>query len=454
MPSGSLRDDLLSIWNAGVDAVRSERLMHQAVQCDGRRLTICGQDFILDQVGRIIVVGAGKAGSGMAAALEAILGPDLVASRVTGVLNVPADCVRPLQRIVLNPGRPAGVNEPTEAGIAGTEAILSLVSSLQPDDLCLVLLSGGGSALLPAPIEGISLSDKQLVTRFLMSSGATIHELNAVRTHLSRVKGGGLARACHASNTTTLIISDVVGDPLDIIASGPTVLNPTPPQIAVEILQKFGARPPDVPQSIFDVLQLAVQSWRPPAPIPDTIRNVIIGNNTCALSASEAKAREFGYDVLSLGSENQGDANLIGEDLYRRCRDMTQATHSESTRPQCILSGGEPTVKLPTTKSSRKGGRNQQLILAALTAAWNDTTVDLDRIGILSGGTDGEDGPTDAAGAWFDSTILRSAQRLNLEPSAFLSDCNAYPYFERCGGLLRTGPTQTNVMDVRVALIR
>jgi glycerate 2-kinase len=454
----SLRQDLMSIWTAGVDAVRSDRLMRDAVQCDGDRLTICGQSWSLSEVGRLVVVGAGKAGAGMAAALEAILGPEIVASRVTGLVNVPADCVQSLRRIVLNPGRPAGVNEPTESGVTGTQKILSLVGSLQPKDLCLVLLSGGGSALLPAPIAGISLADKQAVTRFLMSAGATIQELNGVRKRLSQVKGGGLARACRTGQVTTLIISDVVGDPLDIIASGPTVLDPATPQAALEILRHFGAQPPTVPQAIFDVLTRAAQTWQPPAPLPDSIRNEIIGNNARALAASASKARELGYRVESLGSDNQGEANSIGQDLFQRCRTAVHRKPWDTPSPLCLLSGGEPIVKLPQTKSSRKGGRNQQLVLAALNAALNaasrEELPDLERIGILSGGTDGEDGPTDAAGAWLDADLIQAARQSGLDPLAFLNDCNAYPFFERCGGLIKTGPTHTNVMDLRVALIR
>ena len=454
MAKNLLRDDLLTIWNAGVDAVRSDQLMRQAVQCDGQTLTIAGQVTDLSAIERIVVVGAGKAGAGMAAEFEAILGPTLVAQYVTGHVNVPADCIRTLQRITLHPGRPAGVNEPTELGVVGTGEILKLVSSVGPQDLCVVLLSGGGSALLPAPVPGISLADKQAVTRFLMRAGATIHELNGVRKRLSLIKGGGLARACPTGRLTTLIISDVVGDPLDILASGPTVNDFTSPQVALDILAKFSASSPDVPQSVFEYLTQAVNSWAPPAPLSETIRNVVIGNNATALAASAEAARRLGYRVDECGSDNQGDAAEVGRDLYRKCRQIVATEPADAMVPRCILSGGEPTVRLPASSSARKGGRNQQLVLAACCEAWNDRPEDWQRISLLSGGTDGEDGPTNAAGAWFDAPLMHTARAKGLDPAPFLDDCNAYPYFETCGGLIITGPTHTNVMDLRVALVR
>lgn len=449
MPSPlPLREHLMSIWTAGVDAVRAPQLMRNAVQCDAQRLSVCDDSLPWDELERVVVVGAGKAGAGMAAALEEILGSEIVDARVTGWVNVPADCVRPLRRITLHPGRPAGVNEPTAEGLQGSQRILDLVRTLQPRDLCLVLLSGGGSALLPAPIDGISLADKQAVTRFLMSAGATINELNVVRKRLSRVKGGGLARACSQGRVITLIISDVVGDPLDIIASGPTTPDATTPQQALQILAKFHATPPQVPQSIFDVLQHASQHWAPPV-LPAGLRNVVIGNNAVALAAAEKRAVELGYEVLSLGSENQGEASALGRDLTQLCLD--QRATVDRQRPLCVLSGGEPVVHLPASDRRGKGGRNQQLVLSALATLWNGNSTGL---GLLSGGTDGEDGPTDAAGAYLDEDLLVAAKSLGLDPSPYLERCDAYNFFQRVGGLIKTGPTHTNVMDLRVALIR
>lgn len=449
MPSSlSLREHLLSIWTAGVDAVRAPQLMRNAVQCDPLRLTVCDESWSWNELNRIVVVGAGKAGAGMAAAFEEILGAELVDAHVEGWVNVPADCVRTLRRIVLHPGRPAGVNEPTEAGLEGTERILDLVSRLQPSDVCVVLLSGGGSALLPAPVEGISLADKQAVTRFLMTSGATINELNAVRKRLSRIKGGGLARSCPLDRMTTLIISDVVGDPLDVIASGPTTLDTTSPQQALQILQKFQAAPPQVPQAVFDVLQAAAEHWVTPPTLPPEFRNVIIGNNTVALAAAAKQATDLGYAVVSLGSDNQGEATAIGRDLAQRCLSLQAMANRQ--QPICLLSGGEPVVHLPPSDRRGKGGRNQQLVLAALQSLWDR---DSGGLGILSGGTDGEDGPTDAAGAYLDANLHLAAKLTGAEPRSFLERCDAYSFFEPLGGLIQTGPTHTNVMDLRVALV-
>lgn len=442
----SLREDALSIWTAGVEAVRAERLVSNVVQANQGRLFVLGRERACR---RVVVVGAGKAGAGMAAAIERTAAGAGLADRLTGWVNVPADCVRPLPHVHLHAARPAGVNEPTAEGVAGAERILDFVRGLQPDDVCLVVISGGGSALLPAPIEGISLADKLAVTRFLMNSGATIHELNTVRKQLSRIKGGGLLRARPVAATMIgLIISDVVGDPLDIIASGPTVRDTATARDALDVLHKFQAAPPTVPQTVFATLERAATMWQP----GDTpgIQNAIIGNNATAVEAARSQADALGYRVHSLGSGNQGDADTLGRELLAICQSIRD-TGNPVAPPACVISGGEPVVHLAKTDRPRKGGRNQQLVLAAVADAWE---AGLDRIAMLSGGTDGEDGPTDAAGACADDELLRSAKSCGLEPSADLAINNAYHFFENAGGLLKTGPTHTNVMDLRVCVIK
>lgn len=444
-----LLDDARAIWQSGVDAARSERLVLGIVHRNGDELVVCDHRFQISALDRIAVVGAGKAGAGMASAVEEALGQDLVDEKVVGWVNVPADCVRPLSRIHLHAARPAGVNEPTEVGAQGAQKILQLVSSLTNRDLCLVLISGGGSALLPAPKPPISLDDKLAVTRFLMHSDATINELNAVRKRLSLIKGGGLARASRAGWLISLVISDIVGDPLDMIASGPTYPDPTTDSDALDALHKFRAQPPGVPQSVLDYLEHAARSTAPQPPFPKNVFNHVIGNNQTALSAAAHMAKSLGYTVLSLGSDNRGEASAEGRALANRCRALRDGREPTSL-PVCILSGGEPVVHLAKTDQPRKGGRNQQLVLAALDVLQQDG---MQRIVILSGGTDGEDGPTDAAGAWADAALLKTALKMGLDPQSHLNVNDSYRFFEKVGGLLKTGPTHTNVMDLRVALV-
>jgi len=441
-----LRRDALAIWQAGVDAVRSERLVAEAIECDGRTLSVCGETFDLSTVGRIAVVGAGKAGAGMAAAVEEALGPEVLDAKVTGWVNVPADCVRELRTIRLHAGRPAGVNEPTAEGVAGTEEILRIVGSLGDADLCLVLISGGGSALLPAPKPPVTLADKQEITRRLMHAGATIQELNAVRKRLSQVKGGGLARACRAGRTIALIISDVIGDPLDFIASGPTYPDTTTDAEAVAILRAHLGN--DIPANVLTLLESG--AGETPDVFPhERVTNRIVGCNAKAVEAAATEATGRGYEVISLGSENAGEANEEGRQLWERCRSLRE-NRAGHPRPVCVLSGGEPVVQLAKTDRPRKGGRNQQLVLAGLVAGAEDGLRD---VVLLSGGTDGEDGPTDAAGAYADAGILAEAARQGLDAESHLAINDAYTFFEQAGGLIVSGPTHTNVMDLRVALV-
>lgn len=446
----TLRQQAEDIWRAGVSAVDSASLVRQVIRRDEHSLHVCGGTFPLDRINRIVVVGAGKAGAGMAAGLEESLGPDLVSSRLTGWVNVPADCLRSLKRIHLHAARPAAVNEPTAVGVIGSDHILDLVASLTEDDLCLVLISGGGSALLPAPITGISLADKLAVTRSLMNSGATIQELNTVRKRLSRIKGGGLVRAARAGQMIALIISDVVGDPLDIIASGPTVCDTGTAQQALAVLDRFFGNAPaedKIPASIWRVLQEQSRLTISSTSALVDCRNVIIGNNQTALSAAAARATQLGFEVRSLGTDRQGIARDVGIEFAKLC-----LTARDERRRQgiCFLAGGEPIVKLVATDKPRKGGRNQEVALAA-GCHWGQT--EIDRMLVLSGGTDGEDGPTDAAGACFDEAVQHDAQRKGINPFEYLDINNSYPFFDQCGGLLKCGPTHTNVMDLQIGLV-
>jgi hydroxypyruvate reductase/glycerate 2-kinase len=400
----------------------------------------------LGQAGRILVVGAGKAGAAMSAGLEDALAGQL--GRMEGVVNVPAETVRPLRTIRLHAARPAGTNQPTAEGVEGTRQILELVARAGPEDVALCLLSGGGSALLPAPVVGVSLADKQQVTRQLHVCGATINEMNAVRKHLSRIKGGRLAQAFGGRALYSLIISDVIGDPLDVIASGPTAADPTTFAEALAVLAKYQLTD-QVPPSVRTHLERGATGQVPETPktLPESIRNIIIGNNARALAAAQAKAEELGYRVVNLGAFIEGETAVVAIALAGVVRSI-RADGQPAAPPVCLLSGGETTVTLPPDHG--RGGRNQEFVLAALLHLGRATLRD---VVLLSGGTDGEDGPTDAAGALADEATLQRAESLGLDPTAFLARHDAYSFFQATGDLLRTGLTQTNVMDVRVLLV-
>lgn len=396
----------------------------------------------------------------MAAGAEQALGGSLMREKeLAGWVNVPADCVRQLTRTTLHAARPAGINEPTLEGVTGTQRILDIVSSLHHEDLCLCLLSGGGSALLPAPVEGITLGDKQALTRFLSAAGANIQELNTVRKQLSRIKGGGLARTCAAGKLITLVISDVIGDPLDIIASGPTVANTTTAEDALRVLDKFGARSAGIAPRA--VAWLEEHRRSPPALAGRSacqVTNLIIGNNAIAVDAAGMEAERRGYShAMHAATQLEGAA----EDVGRHLADMAVRMLAEPG-PDCLITGGEPTVRLVAPQARGSGGRNQQLVLAALQSLLDRAPVAADSgassanplsgLAILSGGTDGEDGPTDAAGAVADATVVRAMRAQQLQALDYLQRNDAYHFFSATGGLIITGPTHTNVCDVRVVL--
>ncbi len=444
----SLREDVQAIWHAGLDAVRSDRLLRAAVQFDGECLVIDGAPLDLRNVNRIAVVGAGKAGAGMAAELEAILGERLMGEKqLAGWVNVPDDCVRQLTRIHLHGSRPAGCNEPTEAGVRGTEEILKIAAALGPRDLCLCLISGGGSAMMPAPVEGITLDDKVAVTQHLSSAGANIAELNTVRKQLSRVKGGGLARHCPAGQFVSLIISDVLGDPLDVIASGPTVIDSSTPVEALAILERFRAREAGINDRVFDYLDRKRHNGDQPSAPAGRVQNVIIGNNAMAVDAAGLAAERLGYShAMISATQLEGPVEEIGRHLAQVAIQMR-----DQAGPNCLISGGEGTVTLAPPEIRGLGGRNQQLVLAALIELISRG--DYHGITILSGGTDGEDGPTDAAGAWLDPELIATIRSSRLDPRDHLFRNDAYHFFAPLGALLKTGPTHTNVCDLRVIVV-
>lgn len=434
-----LREDARRIWGAAVAAVQPEELLRAALTAPPLRPA-------LEAAERILVVGAGKAGASMSAAVETVLA-DLL-PRMEGLVNVPAGAVRPLHRIRLHAARPDGSNHPTAEGVTGSRYILSLMEQSGPRDVALCLLSGGGSALLPAPVEGVALEDKQQVTRLLHACGATINEMNCVRKHLSAIKGGRLAQAFRGRELFSLIISDVVGDPLDVIASGPTAADPTTFADALAVLERYRLRD-RVPAAVLGYLTQGVGGHRPETLKAELahVHNLVLGNNARALAAAARQAEQLGYAVLNLGSFIEGETAAVAVAHAGIVRSV-RADGLPRRPPLCLLSGGETTVTLGP--DSGKGGRNQEFVLAVAVKLGE---VGLRNVVVLSGGTDGEDGPTDAAGAVADAETLRQAHEHGLDAAAFLARHDAYSFFAPCDGLIHTGLTQTNVMDVRVVLI-
>jgi glycerate 2-kinase len=431
--SEAMRDHARRIWHAAVTSARPEPLVRRA---------LADRADVLKSAPRILVLGAGKAGAAMADAVEAVLG-----DRVTGIVNVPADALPSKlasRRITLNPARPAATNFPTAEGVVGSQEMLRLARTAGPDDIALCLLSGGGSALLPAPAEGVSLDDKFAVTKLLHHCGATINEMNAVRKHLSAIKGGRLAQAFGGKALYSLIISDVIGDPLDVIASGPTAPDPTTFADALAVLDRYQLRG-QVPAPVLTHLQdgAAGKHAETPKSLPANVHNLILGSNVNALADAQACAEALGYRVLNLGSYIEGETRHVAVMHAGIVRSIVEK-RVPIAPPACILSGGETTVTLSARPG--KGGRNQEFVLAALLKLGP-----LPGVVVLSGGSDGEDGPTDAAGASGDaSTFQRSA---GLDAADFLRRNDAYHFFQATGDLFITGLTQTNVMDVRVLLI-
>ncbi len=387
-----------------------------------------GQDF--SRYARVFVVGAGKAGASMALAAERVLGRRITA----GLINVKAISPAKLRRIELNE---SGHPVPDERGVSGAARIADLASSAGKDDLVLCLISGGASALLPLPPAPVTLAEKQQMTRLLLACGADIHELNAVRKHISRIKGGQLAHMAAPARVEALLLSDVIGDDLDTIGSGPTAPDASTFQTVAAIFEKYKLGE-QVPPSIRDRIDSGLRGEIPETPKPgdpcfSRVRNTIVGSNRLALAAAARRARELGYRTTVLSHSIEGETREIARMHAAIARDARPGT--------CIITGGETTV---TLKGSGLGGRNQEFVLAAgIDIAGVPGTV------ILSAGTDGSDGPTDAAGAIADGDTLRR----NPQAAQYLANNDSYHYFEKLNDLIVTGPTHTNVMDVHVILV-
>lgn len=343
----------------------------------------------------------------------------------------------------------AGHPFPDENGVKGTDEIINLLKDTDEHTLVVCLISGGGSALLVSPYEGITLNEKQAITQLLLNAGADITELNTIRKHLSKVKGGRLTEIAYPSKIFSLILSDVIGDKLDVIASGPTSPDTTTYADALKVLDKYGLIG-KTPKIIIEVLRKGAKSLIPETPkegdkIFNNVENIIIGSNRIALDAAKKKAEELGFNTEIISSDLAGEARYVGKWLAEEVRKRGSAEVQKNKKPVCLISGGETTV---IVKGNGLGGRNMELALAFA------TEIDgIDGITLLSAGTDGTDGPTDAAGAIVDGETVKKARDAGLDPAEYLANNDSYNFFKKIGGLFITGPTETNVMDIQIILL-
>ncbi|MGC2165809.1 MAG: HAD-IIB family hydrolase [Gallionella sp.] len=440
------RNELLDIFNAALVAVDPYNAVLSAAHVTQNQLHVAGNDYNLAKYDRIVVVGAGKATARMALALESLLGYKINA----GVIVVKQGHTVPLVYIhQVEASHPV----PNDAGIAATRRILSMARDADERTLVIALVSGGASALLVAPVEAITLQDKRETTQLLLNAGATIFELNAVRKHLSMVKGGRLAQAVYPGELVTLILSDVIGDPLDVIASGPTSPDTSTFADAWAVIKKFGLQD-RIPRRVAHYLQqgvagVSVETVKESNPCLANTRNVMVASNRQALSAAEQRALLSGYATRIVTDQLQGDARDAARYLAKVAREELALMAPGDFR--CLLCGGETTV---TVHGDGKGGRNQELALYFALEIEG-----LNGVSLLSAGTDGNDGPTDAAGAIVDGSTVAEARRFALSPFEYLSRNDSYHFFQRLdaeSGLrchLKTGPTGTNVMDIQIVLL-
>jgi glycerate 2-kinase len=377
----------------------------------------------------IFVIGAGKASAKMAGAVERLL-----ADRITGgEINVKDGHTAKLRRIKVNEcGHPI----PDQRGVAGARRIARIAQQAGPDDLVICLISGGASALMPLPAPGMTLAKKQKITRSLLACGANIHEINSVRKHISGIKGGQLARLVYPATLLTLILSDVIGDDLDAIGSGPTV----PDRSTLADVRAVAAKY----RIAIDLAEMA-ETPKPGDRIFGKTTNVLAGSNALAVDAAAQEARRLGFHTLVLSTFVEGEAREVAH-VHAAIAKEIVTSGRPIRRPACVISGGETTV---TIRGEGLGGRNQEFALAAAI-----DLADLPHTVLLSAGTDGTDGPTDAAGAIADGSTLARARALGLDAAAFLRNNDSYRFFEATGDLIKTGPTGTNVADLQLLLVR
>lgn len=436
-----LRSDARAIFRSALQAVDPGVALKSHVKRDKDRLEVAGQVFDLTKVGRIVIVGAGKAAAPMAQALEDLLGDKID----SGFVVVKDNYALPTRRIqIVEAGHPI----PDSRGIGASKTIIDLLQNATAQDLVLCLLSGGASALLSAPVDSLVLEDKQLATRVLLNCGAKIQEINAIRKHASKLKGGRLAQLAGPAQVVSLILSDVIGDPIDSIASGPTAPDPTTFADCLAIIERYDLRA-KMPPALICLLEagrkgILDETPKPGDPMFAKVHNVVVGNNRTALSAAKEQAEALGYRTLLLSSSVEGESAQAALSHTAIAKEILDTGLPES-RPACVISGGETTVNV---RGSGLGGRNQEFVTAAALEIAN-----LHGVVVLSAGTDGTDGPTDAAGGIVDGTTVSRAQEQGLEAAEYLRRNDCYHFLNPLGDLVVTGPTFTNVMDIHIVLV-
>jgi hydroxypyruvate reductase len=439
-PQGLLkmRNHARAIFDAAVEAVNPERAVLACLERSGDTLWVGGKQFDLRAYERLVVVGAGKASAAMASAVEKLL-----ADRITrGLVIVKYGYAIPLKLITIHE---AGHPIPDKAGLGGAQAIVELLDDCTDHDLVIALISGGGSALLPLPAGGITLSEKQELTEKLLRCGATIHEMNTVRKHISRTKGGGLARAAYPATVINLMLSDVMGGNPDTIGAGPFVPDRSTYSEAAAILERYNLMETS-PHSISAYIRQGMKAETSSMPVGDAfekVTSIIVADNRMACLAAKSKAEELGYAAVLIGCDMGGNTTDVAL-VHAAIAKEVLASGNPAVAPACIISGGETTV---VVKGRGQGGRNQEFALVAA----REISQCPGMVVILSGGTDGTDGPTDAAGGMVDNQTTDRGNGLDID--AYLADNDAYHYLETTGDLLMTGPTRTNVMDLRIVLI-
>ncbi len=437
---------LLDIFNAALAAADPYNAVLNAACVERDQLQVDGAKYDLSGFERIIVIGAGKATARMALAVESLLGKRITA----GLIVVKDGHTAPLKIIEqVEASHPV----PNAAGIAGTQRILQMARAADEKTLVICLMSGGASALLISPVEGVTLQDKQDATRLLLNAGADIFELNAVRKHLSAAKGGRLAQAAWPAQLLTLIVSDVIGDPLDVIGSGPTSADNSTFAEAWAAIEKFGLQE-KLPLRVAEYLQRGIAGQ-----VPETVkendacltgtRNVIVASIRQALDAAQERSAQLGFSTRTISDTLQGEASDAARFLAQAARDELATMQPNERR--CLLCGGETTV---TVLGNGKGGRNQEFALVFALEIEG-----LRGVSMLSAGTDGTDGPTDAAGAMVDGNTIAQAKKHGIDPLHYLRNNDSYAFFQQLDSVsdthshLKTGPTGTNVMDIQIVLL-